>query len=140
MAHEARTQPYGIHYTAEPGLSYVIEPQKGVLNYRKARTNPLKFYEDMLSHTVIEHKVSKDGQLKSSQTKRSLGLLLASYSREKVIAMVKSKSSLLEKQQAEQLVESIGEIFDQNLMVEPITPKSEPVSEKELEQAIDRWF
>ncbi len=40
-----RTQHYGIHYTAAPGVSYVIEPLEGQIDYKVARQKPVQFYE-----------------------------------------------------------------------------------------------
>ena len=31
------TQKYGIHYTTDPGHSYLMEPKGGQLNYKSAR-------------------------------------------------------------------------------------------------------
>ena len=44
-----RTQQYGLHYTASPGKSYVIEPKGGELNYDLAYKDPLKFYDQVMS-------------------------------------------------------------------------------------------
>ena len=48
------TQKYGLHYTAAPGKSYVIEPEGGELDYDLARTNPLGFYDQVMTQNVTE--------------------------------------------------------------------------------------
>jgi hypothetical protein len=34
---DSHTQKYGIHYTTDPGRSYLMEPKGGQLNYKSAR-------------------------------------------------------------------------------------------------------
>lgn len=51
------TKEYGIHYTSSPGVSYVIEPINGEINYKSARLNPLKFYDEIIKQEVLQHKV-----------------------------------------------------------------------------------
>jgi len=51
-----RTSEYALHYTTEPGKSYVIEPKDGVIDYNLARKNPTAFYDKAGTHEVTEHK------------------------------------------------------------------------------------
>lgn len=44
-----KTQDYSLHYTASPGKSYLIEPMGGEINYKVARRNPLKFYDQVIN-------------------------------------------------------------------------------------------
>lgn len=50
-------QAYKLHYTSSPDKSYVIEPKGGELNYNLAYKNPLKFYDQVMTQDIIQHKV-----------------------------------------------------------------------------------
>jgi hypothetical protein len=52
-----RTQNYGLFYTSSPGKSYIIEPKGGELNYNQAYTDPLGFYNRVMTQDVVQHKV-----------------------------------------------------------------------------------
>ena len=39
-----RTSEYALHYTTEPGKSYIIEPNEGEIDYDLARKNSRAFY------------------------------------------------------------------------------------------------
>jgi len=54
---KTKTQTYGLHYTAAPGKSYLIEPKDGELNYDLAYRNPTKFYNRVMTQKVTQHKV-----------------------------------------------------------------------------------
>jgi hypothetical protein len=36
---------YELHYTTEPGRSYLVQPEGGQLDYSRARKDPIGFYE-----------------------------------------------------------------------------------------------
>ena len=40
---------YDLHYTTEPGKSYIVQPDGGPLDYNLARKNPIGFYDQVLS-------------------------------------------------------------------------------------------
>lgn len=40
---------YDLHYTTEPGKSYIVQPDGGPLDYNLARKNPIGFYDKVLS-------------------------------------------------------------------------------------------
>jgi len=76
-----RTQRYGIHYTSSPGKSYLIEPEGGELNYNQAYTDPLGFYNRVMTQNVTQHKVkdvanSPNRQLSTKLTHRKVGKIL----------------------------------------------------------------
>jgi len=76
-----RKSEYALHYTTEPGKSYVIEPKDGVIDYDLAYKNPTAFYQKVMSQEVTEHKVyspRKGGPLKLESTigKRRIGEVL----------------------------------------------------------------
>lgn len=52
-----RKSEYALHYTTEPGKSYVIEPKEGEINYDLAYKNPRAFYNEVMTQEVTEHKV-----------------------------------------------------------------------------------
>lgn len=53
-------QNYKLHYTASPDKSYVIEPKDGELDYDMAYKNPIKFYDQVMTQEILQHKVSKE--------------------------------------------------------------------------------
>ncbi len=77
-----------MHYTCSPDKSYVIEPRGGELDYDLAYKNPLKFYDQVMSQDIIQHKVRRatltkeDGshqsgyQMTVKHTKRKIGRIL----------------------------------------------------------------
>ena len=77
--HMRPSQVYKLHYTSSPDRSYVIEPKGGELDYQLAYKNPLKFYEQVMTQDIIEHRVSKEQQglyLSVQVTKRMIGRIL----------------------------------------------------------------
>jgi hypothetical protein len=87
-----------MHYTTSPDKSYVIEPKGGELDYNMAYKNPLKFYDQVMSQDIIQHKVRRnqgaDGQEQSGYaftskvTKRKIGRILYAV-QSKIADMVK---------------------------------------------------
>ena len=89
---KTKTQSYGLHYTATPGKSYLIEPKGGALNYDLAYRNPKKFYQKVLTQKVTQHKVI-DGKnsscnITSKVTQRKIGKILSAI-QSKLSALVK---------------------------------------------------
>ena len=54
-----RTKDYGLTYCTTPDKTYVIEPDKGELDYDKARKDPLKFVEKVISEDIVKHKLTE---------------------------------------------------------------------------------
>ena len=75
-----KTQDYSLHYTASPGKSYLIEPMGGEINYKVARRNPLKFYDQVMNQDVLQHKIedigSKQVKMTTKVTHRKIGKIL----------------------------------------------------------------
>jgi hypothetical protein len=76
-----RNSEYALHYTTEPGRSYVIEPKEGEIDYKLAYKNPNAFYKKVLNQEITEHKIysPKRGsplKLETTLTKRKLGIVL----------------------------------------------------------------
>ena len=69
-----RTQNYGLHYTSKPGKSYIIEPQR--LDYNLAYRDPIKFYDQVMQQSVVQHKCQDNGEVTSKVTHRKIGKIL----------------------------------------------------------------
>lgn len=54
---------YAFVYTTGPEKSYVIEPHGGI-NYRLAKKDPNKFYEQVFNQDITKHTVAKDKEAK----------------------------------------------------------------------------
>ena len=55
----AKNDEYSLTYVTDPQKTYVIEPKEGEINYDLAKKNPNKFYDQVLSQDVREHKVQE---------------------------------------------------------------------------------
>ena len=94
------SQSYKMHYTTSPDKSYVIEPKGGELDYDLADKNPLKFYDQVMSQDIIQHKVKKATEqtghdqagysLTTKVTKRKIGRILYAV-QSKICEMVKEQ-------------------------------------------------
>jgi len=47
-----RKSEYALHYTTEPGKSFVIEPKEGEIDYKLAYKNPTAFYKKILNQEI----------------------------------------------------------------------------------------
>lgn len=94
-----RTQRYGIHYTQKPGVSYVVEPVHGEINYEAARRNPLKFYDSIDKQDVMKHKLrnvaGKQVTINSQLTKRFVDKILSKVEK-KLTDVLKQRSNVKE--------------------------------------------
>jgi hypothetical protein len=54
-----RSRSYNQFYSS-PGKSYVVEPKKGEINYKMARKDLSKFYDNVFEEKVTKYKFKDD--------------------------------------------------------------------------------
>jgi hypothetical protein len=70
-----------LHYTTSPGKTYVIEPAGGELDYDLVYKSPLKFYDQVMTQQITQHKVTdskkpNECELSTKVTLRKIGRIL----------------------------------------------------------------
>lgn len=107
------TQDYKLTYCSSPGKSYVIEPHGGELNYNLAQKNPLKFYEQVFTQEITQHKVKEGGNhdniaLVRKNTKKELSSKVTHRPFLKIMEKIRLRIS-------EKLRAKIGETFGEDI-------------------------
>lgn len=99
-------QAYKLHYNHSPDKHYVIEPKGGELNYALAYKNPVKFYNQVVSQQITQHKVWTDSkgrqQVSSKVTQRKIGQILYTVT-DKLTELFKSHYAGLQNFQTNQV-------------------------------------
>lgn len=105
---------YKLTYCSSPGKSYIIQPHEGELNYKLAEKNPLKFYDQVFTQEITQHKVIEGGNhdniaLVKKRTKKEFSTKVTQRPFLRMMEKIRLKIT-------EKLREKLGQEFGSNIM------------------------